>query len=141
MIGDWYDLIKGYLWSGAIIASFGLIFLIVELQSSDLVIWTGRCVPASFRDGLAYYVVQGQQFVAGDPSLPDSPPRRVTVCYQPNAPDKGYIVHPAAYWAEGSVIAVPLGVAAIVMAIGLIRAARIKRFESMRSGGIPAERT
>jgi hypothetical protein len=141
MIRDWYDLTKGYLWSAAIIATFGVIFLIVVLQSSDLVIWTGRCVPASFRDGLAYYVVQGEQYVAGDPSLPDSPPRRVTVCYQPNAPDQGYIVHPAAYWAEGGVVGVPLAAAAIVLLIGVIRAARITSFGRPRSGGLPAQRT
>jgi hypothetical protein len=94
-------------------------FLVVELQSPDLVTWTGKCVPASFRDGLAYYRAEGYAFVAGDPTLPDEPARTVTVCYFPNDPGKGYIVHPAAYWFEGFVIAGPLIAAVVIFCLGV----------------------
>lgn len=97
----------------------GLGALLVELQSPDLVIWNGRCVPAQFQGGLAYFHAEGREIVVGDPSLPDQPARTVTVCYYPGNPDKGYIVHPAAYWVEGPLIAGPLALGLILLVSGV----------------------
>src|SRR5579864_5645617 len=127
---DWYDLMKLSLWVSAICFVIGIGLLVVELQSPDLVIWNGQCVPASFQDGLAYYRVGGQQYVAGDPNLPDFPNRQVTVCFYPNDPGKGYIVHPAAYWAEGILIAAPFVIGIIVLSMGTVRAIRLRATES-----------
>ncbi|TMD41902.1 MAG: hypothetical protein E6I88_06300 [Chloroflexi bacterium] len=99
---------------------FGLIFLLVELQSPDLVIWTGRCVPAFFDGGVAHYTVAGQQFTADHPPLVDRMPRTVTVCYYASAPVGGYIVHPGAYWVEGGLIGGPFALALILLAFGML---------------------
>lgn len=118
---------RGYYWTAIIATVIGLTFALIELQSPDLVIWTGECVPASFRDGLAYYRAEGHDFVAGDPTLPDQPARTVTVCYFSSDPGKGYIVHPAAYWAEGILIASPLLAGVLMFCLGVFFSIRRTR--------------
>lgn len=115
---------RAYVWAAGVAFTFALIFLVVELLSPDLVIWTGRCVPAFFDGGVAHYRVAGQDFTADTPALSDRRPRTVTVCYYPNDPGTGYIVHPAAYWVEGAVIIGPLGLGVVLVAFGLWRARR-----------------
>jgi hypothetical protein len=99
-------------------------FLWVELNSTDLVIWNGRCVPASFAGGIATYTAGGQQFYADNPPIQDQSPHAVTVCYYPDAPANGYIVHPIAYWVEGGAVGGPFGVAIVLVLGGLIRSVR-----------------
>jgi hypothetical protein len=96
----------------------------VELQSPDLVIWNGRCVPAFYDGGIAHYTVAGQQVTADNPSLSDRTPRTVSVCYYPNDPNNGYIVHPAAYWVEGGLVAGPFMLAIILILIGMLNSVR-----------------
>ena len=115
---------RGYLLIAALIFAFGIIFLLVELQSPDLVIWNGRCVPAFYDGGVAHYTVAGQRFTADTPALTDRSPRTVTVCYYPSTINNGYIVHPAAYWVEGSLIAGPLAIAIILTAVGVLNSVR-----------------
>ena len=123
---------RAYLWIGGIAFLFGVIFLLVELQSPDLVIWNGRCVPAFYDGGVAHFTVAGQPFTADNPSLSDRSPRTVTVCYYPNDPNNGYIVHPAAYRVEGGLVAGPLGVAIILVIVGMLNSAgRLRRPPSL----------
>jgi hypothetical protein len=122
--GDVLHEARAYLWIAALALLFGLIFLLAELLSPDLVIWTGRCVPAFFDGGVAQYTVAGQQFTADNPPLVDRSPRTVTVCYKASEPDNGYIVHPAAYWVEGGLIGGPFALALVLVAVGMLRGAR-----------------
>ena len=113
-----------YLWIAGIACAIGFIFLWVELLSPDLVIWNGRCVPAFFDGGVASYTVAGHEFFSDNPPLPDQSPRKVTVCYYPSEPANGYIVHPAAYWVEGGLIAGPVGVELLLVILGMLRSVR-----------------
>jgi len=115
---------RAYLWIAGVPFLFGLIFLLSELRSPDLVIWTGRCVPAFFDGGVAHYTVAGRQFTADNPPLLDRRPRTVTVCYFVSEPVNGYIVHPAAYWVEGGLIGGPFALALVLAAVGMLRGAR-----------------
>ena len=115
---------RRYLWIAAVAFAFGIVFLLVELQSPDLVIWNGRCVPAFFDGGVAHYTVAGQQVTADNPAPSDRTPRTVRVCYYPAEPDNGYIVHPAAYWVEGGLIGGPIVLALILVTIGVVNSAR-----------------
>ena len=115
---------RAYLWIAGFAFLFGLIFLLAELLSPDLVTWTGRCVRAFFDGGVAHYTVAGQQFTADNPPLQDRSPRTVTVCYYASEPANGYIAHPGANWAEGGLIGGPFALALVLVAIGMLRGAR-----------------
>jgi hypothetical protein len=123
-LGDVLHESRPYVWIAGLAFLFGLAFLIAELLSPDLVIWTGRCVPASFDGGVAHYTVAGQQFTADNPPLVDRSPRTVTVCYYASTPANGYIVHPGAYWVAGGLIGGPFALALVLVAVGILRGAR-----------------
>jgi len=123
-LGDVLGEARTYLWLAGLAFLFGVIFLLAELRSPDLVIWTGRCVPAFFDGGVAHYTVGGQQFTADNPPLLDRSPRTVTVCYYASEPVNGYIARPAAYWVEGGLIGGPVALALVLAAVGILRGAR-----------------
>jgi hypothetical protein len=122
-LGDVLGEARAYLWIAGVAFLFGVIFLLAELRSPDLVIWTGRCVPAFFDGGVAHYTVGGQQFTADNPPLLDRSPRTVSVCYYASSPVSGYIVRPAAYWVEGGLIGGPFALALGLVAVGMLRGA------------------
>jgi hypothetical protein len=124
---------RGYLVIAGLALLLGLFFLWAELLSPDLVIWTGRCVPAFFDGGVAHYTVAGQQFTADNPPPANRSPHTVTVCYDPGEPVNGYIVRPAAYWIEGALIGGPFALAVVLVAAGILRGARRLR----RAPGLP----
>ena len=115
---------RGYLLIAGIAFAFAIIFLIVEFQSPDFVIWNGRCVPAYFDGGVAHYTVAGQRLTADNPPPSDLRPRTVRVCYYPSDPNNGYIVHPAAYWVEGGLVFGPLTLAVFLVTVGVLTSAR-----------------
>jgi hypothetical protein len=121
-LGDVLGEARVYLWLAGVALLFGLIFLLAELRSPDLVIWTGRCAPAFFDGGVAHYTVAGQQFTADNPPLLDRSPRKVSVCYYASEPANGYIVRPAAYWFEGGLVGGPFALALVLVAVGMLRA-------------------
>ena len=123
-LGDVLHEARAYLWVAGLAFVFAVIFLVVELLSPDLVIWTGRCVPAFFDGGVAHYTVAGQQFSADNPPLVDRSPRTVTVCYYASEPGNGYIVHPAAYWVDGGLIGGPIALSLVLVAVGMLRGLR-----------------
>jgi hypothetical protein len=115
---------RAHLWIAGLAFLLGLILLLAELRSPDLVIWTGRCVPAFFDGGVAHYTVASQQFTADNPPLLDRSPRTVTVCYYASEPVNGYIVHPAAYWVDGGLIVGPFALSLVLVAVGMLRGAQ-----------------
>jgi len=123
-LGDVLHEARPDVWIAGFAFLFGLIFLLAEVLSPDLVTWTGRCVPAFFDGGVAHYTVAGQQFTADNPPLQDRSPRTVTVCYYASEPANGYIVHPGANWAEAGLIGGPFALALVPVAIGMLRGAR-----------------
>src|ERR1700687_832996 len=132
-LGDVLGEARTYLWLAGLAFLFGVLFLLAELRSPDLVIWTGRCVPAFFDGGVAHYTVGGQQFTADNPPLLDRSPRTVSVCYYASSPVSGYIVRPAAYWVEGGLIGGTFG-----LALGLVAAGRRGGASRLRSApGLP----
>jgi hypothetical protein len=114
---------RGYFWFAAFAVLLGLILIFLELRSTDVVIWTGHCVPASFDGGIAHYQVDGQAFTADNPPVLDPTVRNVTVCYASSEPANGYIVRRAAYWVEGGMMGGPIALAAVLVLVGLLRSA------------------
>lgn len=123
-VGDVLAGARRYLWIAVALVALGVLFMLVEFQSPDLIIWNGRCVPAFFDGGVAHFTVGGQQFTADDPPPSDLTPRTVRVCFYPNQPNNGYIVRPAAYWVEGGLVGGPFALAIILAAIGIVNSRR-----------------
>ena len=115
---------RRYLWIAGAAVAFGIVFMLVEIQSPDLVIWNGRCVPAYFDGGVAHFTVAGQPLTADNPPPSDLTPRTVRVCYYPSNPNNGYIVHPAAYWVEGGLVGGPFALAIILITFGIVNSRR-----------------
>ncbi len=55
--------------------------------------------------------------------MQDQSPHAVTVCFYPDDPANGYIVHPVAYWVEGAAVAGPFALAIVLVVVGMIRSA------------------
>jgi hypothetical protein len=110
-----------YLWAAFFFSLLGLLLLFAQIQSPDFVIWNGHCTSATEEGGIVYYRVNGQELTIDDVAAPaNSPTRTVTICYYPARPEDAMILHPAAYWLEGSLVVVPFIVALAILATGLV---------------------
>jgi hypothetical protein len=104
-----------------LVSLIGFGFMLAQLQSPDLVMWTGRCEPATLRGGLGYYDVNGQTLAVNDPLTPASAPTTpVTVCYNPAHPEQAMVDHPLTRAFEAGLMATPFLVALIILAVGLL---------------------
>lgn len=119
---------RPFLIAAVLVALISIGFLIAQLLSPDSVIWTGRCIPATLRGGLAYYVVNGEQLAVNDPTVPaNSPVMPTTVCYDPANPEQALVPHAATRSFEASLVLVPLAIAIGLALYGLmVRPIRIK---------------
>jgi len=117
-----------YLWGAFLVSLLGVGFLLAQLQSNDLVTWTGRCIPATLQGGLAYYTVNGQPQAVNDPLVSAShPTTTVTACYDPAHPEQGQVLHPLTHAIEAALVGVPLLTALVILVFGLvIRPRRLK---------------
>jgi hypothetical protein len=110
-----------FLWAALLFSFLGGLLLIAQLQSHDLVIWNGHCISATEEGGLVYFQANGQSFAINDVASPaNSPTRTVTICYYPSHPEDAVVLHPAAYWFEGSLIGLPFLAAAVILIVGLV---------------------
>lgn len=115
---------------GAVLFLFGVFFALADLLSPDVVTWTGRCIPATERGGIAYYAVNGKTEAVNDPNEPaTAPTHTVTVCYDPVHPEQGMVLVPAAHVLETVEIAAPIVLALIVLTYGVV--IRPMRFKDM----------
>jgi hypothetical protein len=115
------DAARPYLWAALAASAIGVGFLLAQLQSSDAVTWTGRCVPASLEGGIAYFTVSGQNESVNDPAASaNSPTTTVTVCYYPSHPEQGMVLQPLTHAIEGALFGVPLLTALVLLLVGLL---------------------
>jgi hypothetical protein len=110
-----------YLWAALVFSVLGVLLLLAQLLSPDLVIWNGHCVPVLEQGGLAYLKVNGQTYTIDDVQAPaNAPDHTVTVCYYADHPEEGVIPRPAAYWFEASLVGVPFLIALTILILGLV---------------------
>jgi hypothetical protein len=110
-----------YLWGALAFSILGGLLLLAQLQSPDLVIWTGHCVPSTERGGIAYYQVNGQSFTVDDVTAPaTAPTHTVTVCYDPSHPEQASVLHPVQYWFEAALVGVPFLIALTIVIVGVV---------------------
>jgi hypothetical protein len=115
------DVARPYLWAALAAAAIGVGFLLAQLQSSDAVTWTGPCVPATLKGGIAFFSVNGQTEAVNDPAASaNHPTTTVTVCYDPAHPEQGLVVNPLTHAIEGALFGVPLLTALVLLVVGLV---------------------
>jgi len=106
------------------LAVFGLLMLLAELQSPDLVLWTGRPVKATESGSIVTYTLNGVGYsFDGHDREASAPPETVVVYVDPHDPAAGVLNKPAARVLEASLVLGPFVLAVAVVLISPWRAA------------------
>ena len=105
---------------------FGLLGVLIELQSPSLIYWTGERVQGTNDGGIIYYTVDGNQRTLTADGDPPVRPLPVTVYIDPDDPSRDRAMKPAKWFDAGLVLAPPLAAAAVI-ATGLVRRRRFGR--------------
>lgn len=112
--------LKPYGKGAVVLAVLGVLCLLVELQSSSLVYWTGQRVVGTNDAGIIYYEVNDQQRTINDEAEPPAQPQSVTVYADLNDSTKDRIAEPVK-WFDAVFVAIPFLAAGVVIAIGMAR--------------------
>jgi len=105
------------------VIAIGLVILgagmaLAELQSPDLVLWTGRPVTATEIGSIVTYEFNGVSYsFDGHDRLSSAPPEQVVVYVDPHQPAAGVLNKPAARVLEASLVIGPILLAAVVLLI------------------------
>ncbi len=104
---------------------FALIMVLGELQSPDLVLWTGHRVVGTEQGGIVYYRWHGQNYSLDAPGYGSS--KAVSVYLDPGNPAHAMIDNAYNRAAVGSLIGLPVAGGVALLAIGLSRGYRSRR--------------
>ena len=118
--------LRPYAIASVLLLVFGLLGVLIELQSPSLIYWTGERVQGTNDGGIIYYTVGGDQRTLTADGEPPSQPLPVTVYVDPDDSSRDRVVKPAKWLDAGFVLASPLAAAAVI-ATGLVRRRRFRR--------------
>jgi hypothetical protein len=124
--------------TSALLFAIGLLFAIAELESPDLVLWTGKAVAGTEVGSVVSYSYQGvhYSFDTHDRFAYD-PPISVVVYLDPRTPGDAVLNKPAARWAEAGLVLAPIGAAFAVAVVGTWSSQRRHRAsERLRERGV-----
>lgn len=119
---------------------FGLLTVLIEVQSPSLLYWTGRPVQATSVGGIVYYTAGGEHDTLTAPGpAPPRPwrPKHVTVYVDRHDPSRALLLTPTR-WLDAALVGLPFLAAALcLLADPLRRRARRRRYdrEVTDSGG------
>ena len=112
----------------------GVLCLLVELQSSSLILWTGERIAGTNDGGLVYYSVGGAERTLDAPGDAPARPEPVTVYADPTDSSKDRISGPAK-WIDAALVLSPVVAAVAVFAAGLARRRKVGR--QVRAAAVP----
>jgi hypothetical protein len=115
--------------------AFTLIMLLGELQSPDLVLWTGHRVVGTEQGGIVYYRWHGQNYSVDAPGYGSS--KAISVYLDPASPDHAMIDNVYNRALAASLIGVPFAGGVALLCVGLSRNYRSRRRQLRR--GVPAD--
>jgi hypothetical protein len=107
--------------------AFTLIIVLGELQSPDVVLWTGHHVVGTERGGIVYYQWRGQNYSLDVPGYGSS--KAVSVYLDPGNPGHAMIDNAYNRAAVGALVGLPFAGGVTLLAIGLSRGHRFRRRE------------
>lgn len=107
----------------------GVIFLGAEVQSPDLILWTGRPVPGTSFDGTVSYIYKGQQYTVPAHPVPVDLTRtyQVTVYLDPSHPDTAMEDDAYNRWLTAVAVPAPWLAAGVLIWAGRRRRSRLAR--------------
>lgn len=118
--------LRPYRTGAAVLAVFGVLGVLLVLQSPSLVYWTGQRVQGTDDGGIVYYTVGGQErsLDSGRPAPPRPVPR--TVYADPDDPSHDRLLTPVK-WLDAAFVVLPFVGAGAVLAVGIRRRHRWHR--------------
>lgn len=121
----------------AMLFVIGVLFAVAELESPDLVLWTGKAVAGTEIGSIVSYSYAGANYSFDAHDRPASDPQISVVVYvDPHMPGVGVLNKPAARWAEAALALGPF-VAGIALAVAATwrSSRRLAASERARSRG------
>jgi hypothetical protein len=112
-------------------ASFGIAMLVATLFGSGAILWTGRAVHATERDGIITYVYKGTSYTMDDSG--SFATRGLTVYLDPSNPSTAVVDTTAKRALDASFVLGPFAASAAFLAGGLVHRRRVRsRLEADR---------
>jgi hypothetical protein len=119
----------------AVLFVFVLLVVLLDLQSPDVVMWTGHRVTGTEQGGIVSYRWQGQNYSLDVPGYGSS--KAVSVYLDPGNPSDAMINNVADRVTTASLVGVPLIAGVTVLAIGLTRQRRWRRRRMRQAASAP----
>jgi hypothetical protein len=136
-LGAWFS---GAGWfAGAAIGLFlfALLATLVEVQSPDVVLWTGQHVVGTEQGGVVIYEWHGQSYAVDAPGSGSS--NAVSVYLDPADPNHAMIDSAAGRALSASLVGVPLAGGVVLLTVGLTRRYRWGRRQRRRAVSGPGQ--
>lgn len=124
-IRGWFDGAGWFPGLAAALFVFALLAVLLELQSSDAVRWTGQHVTGTEIGGIVSYRWDGQGYSLSAQGYGSA--KAVGVDLDPADPSNAVIDNTFPRLVEGSLVAVPVAVGAVLLVLGLTRRRRWER--------------
>lgn len=129
-VRDW--LARPLVVAAGCLLTFGLLTVLVEVQSPSILFWTGRAVSATSVGGIVYYSVDGEHDTLTAPGpVPMRPwrPKHVTVYVDRHDPSRALLLTPVR-WLDAALVGLPFLAAALCLLADLLRRrARRRRYD------------
>jgi hypothetical protein len=134
-IGSWFDGTGWYIGLAVALFAFALVMVLAELQSPDVVLWTGHRVVGAEEGGIVYYRWHGQNYSLNAPGYGSA--KAVGVYLDPGNPAHAVIDNIAARALTGSLIGLPAAGGVALLTIGLSRRYRATRRQLRGAAAAP----
>ena len=137
-VRKWFDGAGWFVGLAAVLFAFALLAVLIGLQSTDSLRWTGQQVTGTEQQGLVYYRWQGQSYTLDIPGYGSS--RTVTVYLDPGDPSHAVVDNVFDRVVAVLLVGVPVAGGVALLAAGGSRNYRWARRNARRAREDPPER-
>lgn len=113
--------LRPYALGAAVLLVFAVLCLLVQLQSSSLILWTGDPVRGTDDGGIVYYTVKGEERTLDAPGDAPAQPEPVTVWTDPDDGSRDRLESAPVRWFDAALVLTPVVAAAAVLGLGVAR--------------------
>jgi hypothetical protein len=132
LVRKWFDGAGWFVGSAVVLFTFALLAVLIGLQSSDIVLWTGQQVTGTEQNGLVSYRWQGYTYSLDVTGYGNS--KAVTVYLDPGNPEHAMTDSAFDRAAAAVLVGVPLAGGVALLVIGGTRNYRWTRRNIKRAG-------